>query len=124
MFSQATKAWLVRLTSRLVRQQQAGHRAGVEHAGQIGAVAGEPELFQILIEALRPELRVKKREGAQRRGEIGALRRRVGDVVDQTRQADRAAVRNLLQIVPELLLKLDRGANLAHPHGFPNHEAN
>ena len=57
------------------------------------------------------------------RGEVGAVRARRRDVVHECRQPDPAAVRDLLEIAPELRLELDRGAHLPDAHGFADHAA-
>ena len=65
-------------------QEQARKRAGIEHAGQIPGVAGKPQLLDLSLQAVPAQLRVDQTEGAQGRGQVGALGRRRRHVVDQT----------------------------------------
>ena len=81
------------LDGAVLGEQQAGQRAGIQHARQILGVAGERQPLELALEPLPAQPRVDQAEGAQGRGEVGPVRGRAGDVVDQAREPNRADCR-------------------------------
>ena len=75
----------------LAVQTQAGQGAGFEYARQILGVAGERQLLEFALLGLAAQSRVGQREGAQSRGQVGAVGCGVRDLVDQGGQAEVAS---------------------------------
>jgi hypothetical protein len=105
----------------LAVEDEAGQRAGLQDADQVLGVARERQPVDLALHGLRPQPGVAQREGPQRRGQVGPLRGRAGDLVDHRRQAEVAPFRDLPKIGPELLLELDRGADLPDAHRLADH---
>src|SRR3954453_15442921 len=82
---------------------------------------GRRALGPLVRRASRRPPGVREREHAQRGGQAGTVGRGLRDLVDQGGEAQLAAVRHLLEVVPELGLQLERGPDRADPHRLVGH---
>ena len=88
---------------------------------EILRVPGQGQTLQLALHGLAAQARMGEREGPQGRGEVGPLRRGRRHLVDEGGEADPALLGHVLEVGPELLLELDRGADFADAHGLADH---